>query len=53
MVRALDIRAGAAVVIGGLAASGETSVAGVEHLDRGYAHLTEQLTALGAEVARI
>lgn len=53
VVRALDIRAGAAVVICGLAANGETSVAGVEHLDRGYAHLTEQLTALGAEVARI
>ena len=51
-VRALDIRAGAAVVIGGLVADGETVVAGVEHLDRGYAHLAERLCALGADVAR-
>ena len=51
-VRALDIRAGAAVVIGGLAASGETEIGGIEHLDRGYAHLAERLNAVGADVAR-
>ncbi|MDA0352214.1 MAG: UDP-N-acetylglucosamine 1-carboxyvinyltransferase [Chloroflexi bacterium] len=51
-VRALDIRAGAAVVIAGLAADGETSVGGIEHLDRGYAHLAERLCALGADVSR-
>jgi len=51
-VRALDIRAGASVVIAGLAAEGETIVSGIDHLDRGYAHLAERLTALGAEVAR-
>ena len=51
-VRALDIRAGAAVMIGGLAADGETEVSGIEHLDRGYAHLAERLEAVGADVER-
>jgi UDP-N-acetylglucosamine 1-carboxyvinyltransferase len=51
-VRALDIRAGAAVVIGGLAADGETQVSGIDHLDRGYAHLAERLCAVGADVTR-
>ena len=51
-VRALDIRAGAAVVIAGLAADGETQVSGVDHLDRGYAHLAARLSALGATVER-
>ncbi len=51
-VRALDIRAGAACVIAGLAATGETEVHDVIHLDRGYAHLEDRLTALGADVRR-
>ena len=51
-VRALDIRAGAAVVVAGLAAQGETTVHDIGHLDRGYAGLEERLTALGAEIAR-
>jgi UDP-N-acetylglucosamine 1-carboxyvinyltransferase len=51
-VRALDIRAGAAVVIAALAADGETHVSGIDHLDRGYAHLAQRLTALGAAVER-
>ncbi|MBM3139337.1 MAG: UDP-N-acetylglucosamine 1-carboxyvinyltransferase [Chloroflexi bacterium] len=51
-VRALDIRAGAACVIAGLAAEGETQVHGTSHLDRGYAHLEAQLRALGADVER-
>jgi UDP-N-acetylglucosamine 1-carboxyvinyltransferase len=51
-VRAFDIRAGASVVIAGLVAEGETQVSGVDHLDRGYAHLVERLTALGADVER-
>ncbi|MDP6605055.1 MAG: UDP-N-acetylglucosamine 1-carboxyvinyltransferase [Dehalococcoidia bacterium] len=52
-VRALDVRAGAAVVIAGLAASGETSIRDVIHLDRGYAGLSGRLRALGADVNRI
>ncbi len=51
-VRALDIRAGAACVIAGLAAEGETQVHDTIHLDRGYAHLEERLTELGADVRR-
>lgn len=51
-VRALDIRAGAAVVLAGLAAAGETTVHGIGHLDRGYAGLEERLRALGAEIRR-
>ena len=51
-VRALDIRAGAAVVVAGLAAEGETTVHGIGHLDRGYADLEPRLRALGAQIER-
>ena len=51
-VRALDIRAGAAVVVAGLAAAGETVVGDVGHLDRGYADLEPRLRALGADITR-
>ena len=51
-VRALDIRAGAAVVVAALAAEGETTILDVHHLDRGYADLRERLTALGAVIER-
>ena len=51
-VRALDIRAGAAVVVAGLAADGETTVHGINHLDRGYAGLEARLRALGAQIER-
>ena len=51
-VRALDVRAGAAVVLAGLAAEGETQIRDVIHIDRGYAHLVERLRGLGAEVER-
>ncbi len=52
-VRAPDIRAGAALVIAGLAADGETSVAGVHHVDRGYDDLVGRLAALGADIERV
>ena len=51
-VRALDVRAGAAVVLAGLAAEGETQIRDIVHLDRGYAHLEERLRSLGADVER-
>lgn len=51
-VRALDIRAGAAVVVAGLAAEGETTVHGIGHLDRGYADLEARLRGLGAQIER-
>ena len=51
-VEAPDIRAGAALVIAGLAASGETEIIGLEYIDRGYERLEESLSALGAQVQR-
>jgi UDP-N-acetylglucosamine 1-carboxyvinyltransferase len=51
-VEAPDIRAGAALVIAGLAASGETEIIGLEYIDRGYERLEEALSALGAQVQR-
>ena len=52
-VRAPDIRAGAALVVAGLAADGETSVTGVHHVDRGYDDLVGRLAALGADIERV
>jgi UDP-N-acetylglucosamine 1-carboxyvinyltransferase len=48
----LDVRAGAAGVLAGLVASGETIVRDVHHVDRGYALFVERLRALGADVER-
>lgn len=50
-VQASDLRASAALVIGGLAAQGETTIHGVNHLERGYADLPGKLRALGAAVS--
>jgi UDP-N-acetylglucosamine 1-carboxyvinyltransferase len=52
-VRASDIRAGAALVLAGLAAEGETIVADAHHIDRGYEDLPARLQALGADVTRV
>ncbi|MGH8972422.1 MAG: UDP-N-acetylglucosamine 1-carboxyvinyltransferase [Acidimicrobiia bacterium] len=51
-VRALDVRAGAALVLAGLAAEGETVIHDVHHVDRGYRDLPGTLAALGADVRR-
>ncbi|WP_419882411.1 UDP-N-acetylglucosamine 1-carboxyvinyltransferase [Peribacillus sp. B-H-3] len=51
-VKASDLRAGAALVIAGLMAEGITEVTGVEHIDRGYSHLVEKLSGLGATIWR-
>ncbi len=50
-VRAPDIRAGAALVVAGLAAEGETVVAGAHHVERGYQDLVGNLARLGADVS--
>ena len=52
-VRALDVRAGAALVLAGLAAEGETEISDVYHLDRGYEDLEGKLRGLGAIVERV
>ncbi|WP_420438757.1 UDP-N-acetylglucosamine 1-carboxyvinyltransferase [Candidatus Poriferisodalis sp.] len=51
-VRAPDIRAGAALVVAGLAADGETEVADAAHIDRGYEDLVGKLAGLGAAISR-
>jgi UDP-N-acetylglucosamine 1-carboxyvinyltransferase len=51
-VRALDLRAGAALVLAALGADGSTEIADVHHVDRGYEDIDGKLTALGAEVSR-
>ncbi len=52
-VNAVDVRAGAALVLAGLAADGETTVYGCEHIDRGFTDLPAALRALGADVQRV
>jgi UDP-N-acetylglucosamine 1-carboxyvinyltransferase len=52
-VRALDVRAGAALVLAGLAADGDTVVLDPFHVDRGYSNLAASLCALGADVERV
>jgi UDP-N-acetylglucosamine 1-carboxyvinyltransferase len=51
-VRALDIRAGAAMIIAGLAADGATEISDPAYVDRGYEHLDGRLASLGAEIRR-
>ena len=51
-VNAPDIRAGAALVVAGLVASGETVINDIHHIDRGYDDLVGKLAALGALVTR-
>jgi len=51
-VEATDIRAGAALVIAGLVAEGQTEISGATFLDRGYDNIEGKLAALGAEITR-
>ncbi|MEL6235715.1 MAG: UDP-N-acetylglucosamine 1-carboxyvinyltransferase [Pseudomonadota bacterium] len=52
-VMATDLRASVSLILAGLAAEGETTVARVYHLDRGYERLEEKLSGLGARVERV
>ena len=52
-VVAPDIRAGAALVVAGLAAQGMTEISDVFHIDRGYDDIVGRLAGLGASVTRI
>jgi UDP-N-acetylglucosamine 1-carboxyvinyltransferase len=51
-VMASDLRASAALVLAGLKADGITEVSRVYHIDRGYEHLDEKLSELGAHIER-
>lgn len=52
-VTAPDLRAGAALVIAGLAAEGITEVLDIHHIDRGYENLEDKLISLGAKISRV
>lgn len=52
-VKAHDLRAGAALVIAGLAAQGETFVENIHYIERGYENLIGKLSALGAHIQRV
>ena len=52
-VRADDLRAGAAMIIAGLIASGTTEIENIEYIDRGYDDIVGKLTSLGAVIERV
>ena len=52
-VMATDLRASACLVIAGLVAQGETLIDRIYHLDRGYEHIEEKLSQLGAKIRRV
>lgn len=52
-VAASDLRAGAALILAGLAAEGETEISDVHHVDRGYDRLVERLREIGADIERV
>jgi len=49
-IKASDLRAGAALVIAGLAAHGRTVIEGVNYIERGYEKMTQKLSSLGADI---
>ena len=53
VVKATDLRAGAALVIAGLVAQGVTEVRGVHYIKRGYENLVEKLRGIGAEIEEL
>lgn len=52
-IRADDLRAGAAMVIAGLIAQGQTTIEDIHHIDRGYENVLGKLQALGADIKRV
>ncbi len=52
-VQASDLRASASLVLAALAASGETLIDRVYHIDRGYERIEEKLTKVGASIRRV
>ena len=52
-VRAVDLRAGAAVLIAAMAAHGVTEIEDIEHIERGYENIVEKLEALGANIRKV
>ena len=52
VVKATDLRAGAAMVIAGLISDGVTEITSIEHIGRGYPHIEEKFRMLGADIVR-
>ncbi len=52
-VRATDLRAGAALVLAGLAAEGITEITDIEHIERGYVDIDKKLKSLGANIKKV
>lgn len=52
-VRATDLRAGAAMILAGLVAEGETRIGDLFHIDRGYEDIVKKLRNLGADIERV
>jgi UDP-N-acetylglucosamine 1-carboxyvinyltransferase len=52
-VKVSDLRAGASLLIAGLTAEGQTEITDLQHIDRGYEHVTEKLHGLNADISRV
>ncbi|MDQ2087867.1 UDP-N-acetylglucosamine 1-carboxyvinyltransferase [Herbivorax sp. ANBcel31] len=52
-VKATDLRAGAALILAGMIAEGNTEITSIEHIERGYVKIHEKLKALGANIERV
>lgn len=52
-VKAVDLRAGAAMIIAGLMADGVTEIENISHIDRGYENVVEKFSSLGADIKRV
>ncbi len=52
-VKATDLRAGAAMILAGLASDGYTEIGDIYHIDRGYLNIEEKFRGLGADVCRV
>ena len=52
-IKAGDLRAGAAMLIAGLAAKGTTEIENIDHIDRGYENVVKKFAALGADIKRV
>ncbi len=52
-LKAVDLRAGAAMVIAALCAEGVSEIENIQYIDRGYENIVEKLTALGAKIQRV
>ena len=51
-VRATDLRAGAAMILAGLVADGQTDIKDIYHIDRGYVDIEKKFSLLGADIYR-